>query len=143
MAATPIFAGLAGSELVSVRPPSLARSLSISPERVYLNPAVGQCDKLLSAKTQELVHLEEHLHLQFSVADQYDLIVTGHENEIIGGLLHCPFCRELRYRSRLEDRKIPGNLCRLPTKPETGELQHRHFRAVVDAGIEKTKENPK
>lgn len=96
MAATPIFAGLAGSELASVRPPSLARSLSISPERVYLNPADGQRDKLLSAKTQELDQLEEHLHLPFSVADQYDLIVTGHENKIIGGLLHCPFCRELR-----------------------------------------------
>lgn len=100
MAATPIFAGLAGSELASVRPPSLARSLSISPEFVYLNPADGQCDKLLSAKTQELDHLGEHLHLQFSVADQYHLIVTGHEDKIIGGLLHCPFCRELRYRSR-------------------------------------------
>jgi hypothetical protein len=69
--------------------------LWISPERVYLNPADGQCDKLLSAKTQQLVHLGEHLHLRFSVAVQYDLIVTGHENEVIDALLHCPFCRRV------------------------------------------------
>ncbi|MGE8150148.1 hypothetical protein ACQKP5_02750 [Pseudomonas vancouverensis] len=65
----------------------------MSPERVYLNPADGQCDKLLSAKTQQLVHLGEHQHLRFSVADQYDFMVTGHESEVIGALLHCPFCR--------------------------------------------------
>lgn len=37
----------------------------------------------------------------------------------------------------LVSRKIPGNLCRASTKPETDELQHRHFRAAVDAEIKK------
>lgn len=139
MAATPIFAGLAGSELASVRPPSLARSLSISPELVYLNPADGQCDKLLSAKTQELDHLGEHLHLQFSVADQYHLIVPAMRTRSLANYCIVLFAESSGIARGLVSRKIPGNLCRASTKPETDELQHRHFRAAVDAEIKKNK----
>lgn len=50
-------------------------TLSIRPERVYLDPTDGQCDNRLPAKIQELIYHGDHLRLRLSVADQDDFIV--------------------------------------------------------------------
>lgn len=63
--------------------PRTITSLSIRPERVFLDPAQGQCDNRLPARIQELIYHGDHLRLRLNIAGQDDFIV-----KVVNGVNH-------------------------------------------------------
>ena len=52
-----------------------ATMLSLRPERVALNPAVGECDTTVFGKVEELIYLGDHIRTRMSVCGRDDFIV--------------------------------------------------------------------
>jgi putative spermidine/putrescine transport system ATP-binding protein len=50
-------------------------TLSLRPERVFLNPADGQCDNLFRGKVEEVIYLGDHVRVRMNVCGHSDFIV--------------------------------------------------------------------
>lgn len=50
-------------------------TLSLRPERVFLNPAEGQYDNLFSGKVEEVIYLGDHMRVRMNICGQKDFIV--------------------------------------------------------------------
>ncbi len=50
-------------------------TLSLRPERVFLDPTQGQCNNLFSGKVEELIYLGDHMRVRMNVCGHDDFIV--------------------------------------------------------------------
>ncbi|WP_085909461.1 ABC transporter ATP-binding protein [Kiloniella majae] len=52
-----------------------ATTLSLRPERVFLNPTEGQCQNMFSGKAEEVIYLGDHIRVRMNVCGHDDFIV--------------------------------------------------------------------
>ncbi|WP_085905224.1 ABC transporter ATP-binding protein [Kiloniella majae] len=52
-----------------------ATTLSLRPERVFLNPTEGQCQNMFSGKAEEVIYLGDHIRVRMNVCGHNDFIV--------------------------------------------------------------------
>jgi putative spermidine/putrescine transport system ATP-binding protein len=50
-------------------------TLSLRPERVFINPAEGRCDNLFDARVEELIYLGDHMRTRVKVCGRDDFII--------------------------------------------------------------------
>ncbi|WP_417453815.1 ABC transporter ATP-binding protein [Kiloniella sp.] len=50
-------------------------TLSLRPERVFLNPVEGQCQNMFSGKAEEVIYLGDHIRVRMNVCGHDDFIV--------------------------------------------------------------------
>ncbi|MEH6579032.1 MAG: ABC transporter ATP-binding protein [Amphritea sp.] len=50
-------------------------TLSLRPERVFLNPLEGQCNNLFNGKVEEVIYLGDHMRVRMNVCGHDDFIV--------------------------------------------------------------------
>ncbi|MFD2206322.1 ABC transporter ATP-binding protein [Kiloniella antarctica] len=50
-------------------------TLSLRPERVFLNPVDGQCQNMFSGKAEEVIYLGDHIRVRMNVCGHNDFIV--------------------------------------------------------------------
>ncbi|KLN60512.1 spermidine/putrescine ABC transporter ATP-binding protein [Kiloniella spongiae] len=53
----------------------MATTLSLRPERVFLNPTEGQCQNMFSGKAEEVIYLGDHIRVRMNVCGHNDFIV--------------------------------------------------------------------